>query len=316
LLDLGEYFAKGRFQKDFFELAHVILKSEDSFYYDIIANIVKNTRHSTIAGFGINIGFNSLTYGANIIRENEKKFGYNIPWLIVFDFENNVDDHITIQEVKKIIHEGKKTGIYSYMMLVRKNMEMLGEMIEAIEKNDDCAFVIFIEPDIICEEATKKLSSLSNLCTSVIIDEEYCTLELEEKTNMLRKYKCFYGGCMYYDENDISDIMNGEISKKLLAANANFAVLVKKQNCSDETSMKIIDYIYNSRTKMNYPVCLMDFYGDVARIDSIISEESFFLSIDSKGQPTASSLYGTKSDLNIRTSSLADILKNLQSITH
>ncbi len=61
---------------------YVILTSEDSFYYDIIANIVKNTRHSTIAGFGINIGFNSLTYGANIIRENEKKFGYNIPWLM------------------------------------------------------------------------------------------------------------------------------------------------------------------------------------------------------------------------------------------
>lgn len=316
LLDLGEYFARGRFQKDFFELAHGILKNEDSFYYDIIANLIKNTYHKTIAGFGINIGFNSLTYGANIIRENEKEFGYSIPWVIVFDFEKSTDNHITVHEADKLIQEGKKTGIYSYMMMFGKNNEMLGEMIAAIEKNQDCAVVIFIEPGIIDEETAKKLSSLSNLCINVIFEDD-CTLDFAaEKTNILRKYKCFYGGYMYYDDSNASDIMNGVISNELLSANMNFAVLVKKQDCSEVTSAMIFDYIYNSRTRMNHPVCLMDFYGDIARIDSIISEESFFLSIDSNGQATASSLYGTKSYLNIRTSSFEDIFKNIQSKTH
>lgn len=311
LLDLGEYFARGRFQKDFFELAHGILKNEDSFYYDIISRLIKNTSHKTIAGFGINIGFNSLTYGANIIREHEKEFGYSIPWVIVFNFEKSTDDHITAHEADKLIQEGKKTGIYSYMMMFGKNIEMLDEMYAAIEKNQDCAIVIFIKPCIIDEETAKKLSSLSNLCINVIIDD--CTLDFAaEKTNMLRKYKCFYGGYMYYNDNNASDIMNGVVSNKLLSASMNFAVLVKDQECSDETSIKVYEYIYNSRTRMNHPVCLMDFYGDIARIDSIISEESFFLCIDSNGHAAASSLYGAKSELNIRTSSLADILKNIQ----
>lgn len=313
LLDLGEYFANGRFQKDFFELAHNILKNEDSFYYDIIESLVKNTRHKTIANFGINIGFNSLTYGANIIRKNEKELGYNIPWVIVFDFEKSTDDHITVHEADKLIEEGKQTGIYSYMMMLGKNSEMLGDMISVIEKNQDCAFVIFIEPGIIDQETAIKLSSPSNICINLIIEDD-CT-SAAEKTNMLRKYKCFYGGYLYYDDSNAYDIMNGVVSNKLLSANMNFAVLVKKQDCSEKTSLKIFEYIYKSRTRMNHPVCLIDFYGDIDRIDCIISEGSFFLSIDSTGQ-AASSLYGAKSDYNICTSSLEDILKDLQSITH
>ncbi|KAF5055839.1 hypothetical protein DSECCO2_373520 [anaerobic digester metagenome] len=314
LLDLGEYFARGRFQKDFFELAHGILKNEDSYYYDIIESLIKNTKHKSIADFGINIGFNSMTYGANIIRENEKKFGYNIPWVIVFDFEKSNDDHISVHEADRLIQEGKKTGIYSYMIMLGKNIEMFDEMYAAIEKNRDCAIVIFIDPCIIDEETAKKLSNLSNTCINVIIEDD-CTLAVE-KTNILKKYKCFYGGYMYYNDNNASDIMNGVVSNKLMSASMNFAVLVKDQECSDETSIKVYEYIYNSRTRTNHPVCLMDFYGDIARIDSIISEESFFLSIDSSGQATASSLYGAKTYLNITESSLADVLKNIQIINH
>lgn len=316
LLDLGDYFARGRFQKDFFELAHGILKSENSYYYDIIESLVKNTSHKTIADFGINLGFNSFTYGADIIRKNEKELRYNIPWIIVFDLEKSNDNHITANETDKLIHEGKQKGIYTYMMMIGKNREMLWEMIAAIEKNRDCAVVIFIEPEIIDEETASRLGSLSNLCIYVIIDKGYRNLEFAaEMTNMLKKYKCFYGGYMFYDDSNAPDIMNSVASAKFQSANMNFAILVKSQICSNETSAKVFDYIYNSRTRMNHPVCLMDFYGDIERIDRIISEESFFLGIDSKGQATASSLYNTKSDLNIRTSSLADILKNIQRIT-
>ena len=68
LVDLGEYFATGCFQKDFFLIAHEILDNEDTSYYKLIENIVKNTNHKKLMNFGINLCYNSWTYGADVLR--------------------------------------------------------------------------------------------------------------------------------------------------------------------------------------------------------------------------------------------------------
>jgi len=311
LLDLGEYFAQGRFQKDFFELAHEILTNENSYYYDIIEDIVKNTNHSTITKYGINIGYNSFTYGANIIREHEKRFGYDVPWTIVFNFEKKQETHLSSTEVSNLITDGKNIGIYSYIILLNDNSEMLDEMMNVIENNQDCAFMIFINPCIITNKVAEVLSKLTNICISVLIENSIDTdNEVIEKTKLLRKYKCFYGGYTYYDDTNVCNISNSVTAKKIHSIRSNFAILLKKQDCSNEAAINAYDYIYKSRTKINTPVCFIDFYGDIARIDNLISEEPCFLSIDSLGQATVSNLYNKETEYNIRTSSLLEILSN------
>ncbi|MGB4439840.1 MAG: hypothetical protein WBJ13_11615 [Sedimentibacter sp.] len=312
LLDLGEYFAQGRFQKDFFELAHEILTNENSYYYDIIEDIVKNTNHSTITNYGINIGYNSLTYGANIIREHEKKYGYNVPWIIVFNFEKNYENHLLSEEVSSLITDGKKIGIYSYMILLNNNAEILDEVVTVIENNQDCSFIIYVNPNIINDEMAEKISKLTNVCISLLIENDIDEHdEIIEKAGFLRKYKCLYGGYTYYDDTNVSNISSGVTAKNIQSIGSNFAILIKKQNCSNEAAINTYDYIYKSRTKINTPVCFIDFYGDIARIDNIISDEPCFLSIDSLGQATVSNLYSKETEYNIRTSSLIEILSNI-----
>lgn len=312
LLDLGEYFAQGRFQKVFFELANEILTNENSCYYDIIEDIVKNTNHDTIANYGINIGYNSFTYGAKIIREHEKKNGYNVPWVIVLNFEEICENHITCEEFSNLITNGKKIGIYSYMILLNYNVEMLDEVLASVKNNPDCAFMIFLTPDILTDDVAAKISKAANICISVLIENDPNNNdEVVDKIKLLRKYKCFYGSFAYYDDTDISNISNGVIAKKTLSIGSNFAILIRKKDLSNEALNNTYDYIYKSRTKINTPVCYLDFYGDIARIDNIISEESFFLSIDALGQATVSTLYSKKTDYDIRTSTLEEILSNV-----
>lgn len=309
LLDLGEYFASGRFQKVFFDLAHEILNNEDSYYYEIIEDLVKNTNHNNLTEFGINMGYNSFTYGAKIIRENEKKYEYNIPWSIVFDFEQNCSESLTKDEIANIISLGKSIGIYSYLIMLGKN-NMWDILFDVFDEHSDCAFTLFSEQDIINEELAKKISNVSNACTLILIDDfQVQNDNITEKFKMLKRYKCFYGGYCYYDDSSAINITNGTASSNLSSMNLNFAVFVKKPGCSDHVAESIREYILNTRTKINSPVLFIDFYGDHARIDKIISEDPCFLSIKSDGQVCVSNIAG-KTKHNVRNASLKEILKD------
>lgn len=308
LLDLGEYFARGRFQKDFYDLAHEILNNEDSCYYTIIENMVKNTNHKTIRDYGINIGFNSFTYGANIIREYEKSHEYIIPWVIVLDFKLKNENHIFEKEISKFIFSSKRIGIYSYIILLNDNINMLEEVIHVIEKNEDCAFMIFVNPKILNEKLCEKLGMLTNLCISVSVENISKTSELViRKAKLLKNYKCLYGAYTYYDDMDFRNI-SLETAKKAALIDSNYAILMRKPTCSINASKNLYNHIYKSRTKITKPIFPMDFYGDIARIGSIISDEPCFLSVDSIGQVAFSNLYNKKTKYNILDSSIEEIL--------
>ncbi len=307
LLDLGEYFAAGRFQKVFFELAHEILNNEDSCYYDIIENLVKNTDHKNLTAYGINLGYNSFTYGANIIREHEKKHGYNVPWAIVFNFEEKQENALTGTEISNIINSGKNIGIYSYMILFGKN-NISDTLYDIIEKNDNCAFTLFIDPDMISEETAQRIVGVSNVCIFASVnDYDHANVSMVEKFDLLGKYKCLYGGYYCYDDSNVKNITDGTTSEILSALNLNLAYFIKNQGCSDKIAENICDYIYKTRIKINSPVFSIDFYGDFTRIDKIISTESCFLSIGSGGQVCVSDIYSA-TEHNIRETSLENIL--------
>lgn len=304
LLDLGEYFASSPSQKNFFNLAHDLLKNENSHYYDILDTLVQNTNHKTLTDYGVNTGYNSLIYGANIVKEHKKEHGFNIPWVIIFNFEEKSSRNLTNDEILNIINSGKNNGIYSYIILLDKN-NILDDLYNVFEKNNKCAFTLFIDPSLINEETVKKVSSISNICIFVSINNENSCKP--EKFDLLNKYKCLYGGYYCYDSSSTINISNGTITDKLLSLNLNFAFCMRKNNCSKEAEEITSDFIYKSRIEINSPVILIDFYSDLARISKIISMESCFLSIDSGGQIYTSDIFN-KTEYNIRNNSLENIL--------
>lgn len=309
LLDLGGYFASGRFQKSFYDIAHEILNNEDSFYYDKIEDLVKNTNLDTLANFGINLGYNSLTYGANIIREVEREFNYRIPWTIVFDFREKSKNHLTKNEMLNVINIGKSYGIYCYIILMDNN-DILLDLCPIIRNNTDCAFSIVVNPKIITDKAILEMSMLTNLCFLIIIND-LPEDELINSLNCLRKYKCLYGGCYFYDDKNFLNItLDSTLSNKLISIQANFVMMIRKPTCTEEIGKKIYDYIYQSRFNTFSPAFMIDFYGDLKRVGNIIFEipkEAHFIGIDSVGQISLFDLEN-KTKYNIRTNSIEEVL--------
>lgn len=313
LVDLGEHCATGRFQKVFFDIAHDILTNDHSSYYEIIEKAVKNVNHDTLINFGINLGYNSWTKGANIIRQHEQCYGYSIPWTIVFDFEKKAENQLSCEEICNLISCGKKTGIYCYMFMINGNKKSFDNIVPAIKKHHDCAFILYINPCIITCDITEFLNNQHNVSVSVLIDDiekEKNRKLIFEKTNLLLKSNCLFGVYKYYDNNFNWKISNGELDEQIINTQCNYLLLIRKCDCINKKSGEIGEYVKNARMKNNYPVFMMDFYEDIADIDRNISVESCFLSIDSAGQAAVSTLYNNKTPYNIRTSTLEQILEH------
>ena len=70
LCDLGRQFSRGRFQNQIFAIFQDLLRNDESPYYQAIDFLLRSNDPEALRQFGINIGYNSFTYGAQILRKN------------------------------------------------------------------------------------------------------------------------------------------------------------------------------------------------------------------------------------------------------
>ena len=79
LCDLGRQFSRGRFQNQIFAIFQDLLRNDESPYYQAIDFLLRSNDPEALRQFGINIGYNSFTYGAPILRR--KNFPLLFPGL-------------------------------------------------------------------------------------------------------------------------------------------------------------------------------------------------------------------------------------------
>ena len=79
LVDIALQFSKGRFQQNLFSTVQTMLQNESSAYYELVRDVIFHTDTDRLFTFGMNLGYNGCTIGAQRIRENEKRMNCNIP---------------------------------------------------------------------------------------------------------------------------------------------------------------------------------------------------------------------------------------------
>lgn len=307
LVDLGIHFAKGDFQKSILNMIQGVLSNLDSSYYNVVSDIIDNIDHNIIKTFGMNIGFNSWTEGVKRIRHHKQKFGYSVPWVVIFDFRATgvlAVDKLSNVEICDIISRGKKLGIYSYVFFVDDSVE---DLLEVVERNPDCAFVIYVPPELLTRENVHHLKSQGNVVFSVLFDQNADEEGLSQAIEFLSEDKCLFAVHSYYNDQKVDWILSDRWIKEVEKLPCMFAFLIQEEQCSDENAKKVIDYIYSSRTERQHNIFLMDFYGDIAYINCIVSSDSFFLTIEENGD-TLIRNGGEEISFNIRTMNLTDIL--------
>lgn len=263
LVDLALHFSKGHFQTRFFQGAQRMLTNEHSAYYHLVRNTVSYVEHERLLSFGMNIGYNSCTLGAEKIRQIEEAERFNIPWALFLELD---DETFTQHQhaYDSLICRGKELGIHTWFVTADS---ITTDMLELLERHDDCAFVLLC--NVVSTEVLDEMDGLKHILLSIRIDENTDCVCAE-----LRRRKLLYAIHMVYTSNDLKDILNDNLLYDTQSCLASFTTLIPNAECTTEDRRLVFDYVLRKRAEQEFPTMLWDMMQDVLFIDTIVSEDS------------------------------------------
>lgn len=308
LVDMGSQLAAGRFLQDFFRITRQMLNDDNCPYYELARNVIHNVNHKNIKVFGLHLGYNSLTYGANKISAYERKHGYNIPWVMVFDLRQEDPNLLTTAEISDILLHSESMGIYCAMFFVNKNQAYLEAILETLPFHSNSAFFVFADPEIITDEIADRVARANNIALVLAMATGAEKRAEQRAFEILLKKKCLYGAYCEYNDQNLEQAMSETYLHRIEKAHCTFAFLIRDELNKASNIDRFSQFIQEAKNANKYPFFIFDFYEDLAHVDRTISFESCFLSIQGNGRIAINTMTALQDSLNIRTHSLADIL--------
>ena len=111
LCDLGRQFSRGRFQNQIFAIFQDLLRNDESPYYQAIDFLLRSNDPEALRQFGINIGYNSFTYGAQILRQKQKELSFAVPWVVKLRLDSRIPDTYDSSFFASVVRTGLTYGI-------------------------------------------------------------------------------------------------------------------------------------------------------------------------------------------------------------
>lgn len=294
LIDFAVHFSDGRFQSRFFEIAHQMLKNENSPYFELFSDTARNIDEEHLIRMGMNIGFNSFIDGCRKIRDTEEKEGYYIPWAIYLSMKNRDIDYL------ELLKEGENLGIYSWFIYGEGDVDY---KLNIISKMGNSAFFLYINPEDLTDSLVSKLKGSINVMTMLKEGRG-----LREAALKLREARLPYSfSCRYRDINDIED---EDRIRELVNLHPVFIGYSPEYNVSNETVDLVYKRILEYRTEQYYSSIFWDVINDDSYINDVISSKDCNMGFDEEGNMCFCDRSLIRTEINIRDNKLSDILKN------
>ena len=302
LVDMGLLFSNGKFQQRFLEVIQQMLQNEQSSYYRLISDLIANVDSKRITTFAINLGYNSCTRGARMIRKIESEQGYNVPWSIFLtiddrNFRKHEDEYFSLFE------QGQSLGVYTWFLFSNQGME---SCLKLAEKYTDNAFLIFCHPNDITPALLDEAVELYNIMFVVAYENE-----TDQTCNLLRKRNFLYSIYYSYTEDDMVEILNGNILADIQELHPVFTLFHPSNDCPLPIQQLVYEFVLETRMKQNYITIPFDLIHDMKYIDEIISEDASFIFFDKNGFCFSKLTGFSETTYNFLEYSLVDMLKSI-----
>lgn len=184
LVDLGTFFAKGRFQRYFFDIFGEMLRNEHSSYYKWIHDLVVDADQKQLKTFGMNLAYNSWTVGAKTVRALEQTEGHNVPWTIVFRMDKG--GTLSVEMLDDVIRQGRSMGIYCYVFFCSESYSPL-QLAPLFRRYRDCAFMAFLQENQVDEPLAETMLEVKNTLACIRCDNN----------RFLEKQRCCIAGAVF-----------------------------------------------------------------------------------------------------------------------
>jgi len=273
LVDMALHFSGGRFQKSFFMAAQTMLENESSPYYGLVRDLISYADTEHLLCFGMNLGYNSCTYGARQIRQNEKRLYHNIPWTVLFQMDNQSLAHLA--EYNAAISEGEQLGIYTWMLLAPTVSHQLPWL---VAHHPDSAFFLFCEPGDVTDDFLESVAELKNVMLVLRYQEGQ-----EDVYTRLRALGLFYSVYSPYSQDDMETILNGDLFTSVQQIRPVFAALLPQPDCPEQFRRLTYQTVKRARDENQFQLIPMELEQDSRKIDEIISDDACMVFFDPNG---------------------------------
>lgn len=274
LIDMALQFSGSGFKQRFFSAAQAMLQNENSPYYKMIRDNIRCIDQQRLLTFSMNVGYNGCVAGAKQIRENEIKWNCNIPWTICFQISQDSWERHR-EEYHRIISEGEKLGIYSWMIFIK---EPFAAMLELFSTHLDSGFFLFTETADFSEEVLDDLCEFHNLMLVLPFDEND-----RASYEKFRQLGLLYSVFIKYSQQDLESIINGDLVYAAQQMNPLFTVLAAEADCPDVIRRLVYQETERSRCEQRYHTILWELHYSNQSIDSIISSDACSAYFDVEG---------------------------------
>ena len=275
IVDMALHFSEGRFQSRFFQTARTMLEHVESAYYTRIEDAVNHIETERLVKLGMNVGYNSCTWGAQHIRMNEKRLGFNIPWTVLLQMDDS-QSSAHLPQYDHAIQEGEQLGIYSWMLLTHSDPL---ELFPLIEHHPDSAFFLFCRPEDVTLAILDKIVPLKHLMPVVRWADR-----ADEACIMLRNAQLPYSVYYPYSQKDLQFILDGDLFCETQQLHPLFTVLTAKPDCPVNTQHLAHQAAIQVRKGQSYQTVPWELSCDTQNLDEIISDDPCCVFFDGKGQ--------------------------------
>lgn len=274
LVDLALNFSDGRFQKQFFQTAQRMLADENSAYYALIRDVLSYVDEEKLLTFGMNMGYNGCTAGAEQIRTCEAKEGFNIPWTI--SLKIGCPAHTAREEsYHRLIEQGEALGIHAWQLFTKG---YASTCLDLAYRHPDSAFVLFCASDEIDDALLKRAVQINNLAFVVLFDGAAPAV-----CQQLREAGLLFGLYYPYTAQDLERIESGNLLRAMERFHGIFSVLVPEPGCPKQVQERVYDTVIRARMDQKYRTIVWELCQDAMMVDRIISDDGCCLAFDEQG---------------------------------
>lgn len=278
LVDMGQTFARGPFQKHYIGAIQHMLENGGSPYYDLVQDTVQNTDRTCLRTFGINIGWQSWTVGARQIRDTEAREGFDIPWSLTFRLEEV--SAAACRDYLRLLDEGRVLGIYAYFLHCGACPEAMSLVMDLARRAPECAFPVFLSPSL----AEPWIDALS-VCPNLLVLLDATASDWQTAAALLRDARRLFGYFIRCDSAACAaKVLSGQLVQSLLGHGGSMVFFLPEESCPAKLASQFYGYVKESRNAQQYPLLLMDYYQDLLMVDGVISDHPRYLELLPGGQ--------------------------------
>lgn len=335
---MGDYFGT-----EVYDVVRDMIKDPDNKWMHYVNRLLDETDPHVAKMTALNLGYQAAFAGTKKIRKMREVHDCSIPWLILMDPTSACNLHctgcwaaeyghklnLTFEDMDSIVTQGKKLGIYFYMMTGGEPLVRKADIIRLCEKHNNCAFHCYTNGTLVDQKLCDDMKRVGNLSLSISLEgfEEANDFRRGEGVyqkvlnamDLLHENGIIFGNSVCYTSKNMDAVTSDEFFDLLIQHGSRFAWYFHLMPVGMKASPELMptkeqrEYIYHRLREVRgssggKEIFVMDFQNDGEYVGGCIAGGRNYCHINPKGdvEPCVFIHY---SGANIHDKTLLECLK-------